>query len=103
MRLSVMGWTVPYVFEEGKEFVTEVGGLGVVGQLLTRLPFGKRVLDPRVVGAEQPDTSHRDVATAYLGLLAMGRPPTTISKAFDLCNSIVYRDKGHSVSALKRL
>jgi len=69
-----MGWKVPFTFETGAEILTNFGGLGIVGQILARLPFGKRLNGSQVEGAEQPQISHRDVATTMMGLLAMGTP-----------------------------
>ncbi len=60
-------------YEPGNDILTGQAGLGVVGQILSRLPFGKRVQTSKVPGAEHPDISHRDVVVAYLGLLAQGK------------------------------
>jgi len=38
-----MGWELLLSFEAGKDIWTNVGGLGIVGQILARLPFGKRL------------------------------------------------------------
>ena len=63
-------------YEPGNDILTGQAGLGVVGQILFRLPFGKRVQTSKVPGAEHPDISHRDVVVAYLGLLA--QPESTL-------------------------
>ncbi len=48
-----MGWKVPFTFETGAEILTNFGGLGIVGQILARLPFGKRLNGSQVEGALQ--------------------------------------------------
>ena len=64
-----------FIWEAGNDdlILTGHGGLGVVGPLLNTLPLGERLNASRVPGAEHPDISHRDVAVAYLGLLAQGQ------------------------------
>ncbi len=69
-----MGWKVPFTFEQGRDTLSNFGGLGVVGQILARLPFGKRLQASQVEGVEQPDILHQDVATAMMGLIAMKMP-----------------------------
>ncbi len=69
-----MGWKVPFTFEQGRDTLSNFGGLGIVGQILAGLPFGKRLQASQVEGVEQPDISHQDVATAMMGLIAMKMP-----------------------------
>jgi len=38
-----MGWELPSSFEAGKDIWTNFGALGIVGQMLARLPVGKRL------------------------------------------------------------
>lgn len=60
-------------FEPGDDILTGQAGLGIVGRILARLPFGKRLQTSKVPGAEHPAISHRDVVVAYMGLLAQGK------------------------------
>jgi len=69
-----MGWKVPLTFEQGKDTLSNFGGLGIVGQILASLPFGKRLQDSQVEEVEPPDISHHDVAPAMMGLIAMKMP-----------------------------
>lgn len=61
---------MPLRFEAGDEVLTNHGSLGVVGQLLARLPFGKQLQASTVVAAKRTAIDPGDVATAYLGLPA---------------------------------
>lgn len=69
-----MGWKVPFTFEQGRDTLSNFGGLSIVGQILGGLPFGKRLQASQVEGVEQPDISHQDVVTAMMGLIAMKMP-----------------------------
>ncbi len=52
-----MSWKIPFVFEKAQALLTGFGGLGMVGQSLVHLPFGRLLEASEVVEDGHPDIS----------------------------------------------
>lgn len=61
------------IWEEGNEVLSSQGGLGIIGALVDQLPLGPRLNRTQIPENLRPDIGHRDVAVAYIGLLAQGK------------------------------
>ncbi|AEJ38821.1 transposase, IS4 family protein [Sulfobacillus acidophilus TPY] len=61
------------IWEEGHEVLSSQGGLGIIGALVDQLPLGPRLNRTQIPENLRPDIGHRDVAMAYIGLLAQGK------------------------------
>ena len=61
------------IWEEGNEVLSSQGGLGIIGALVDQLPLGPQLNRTQIPENLRPDIGHRDVAVAYIGLLAQGK------------------------------
>ena len=69
-------------FEPSDDILTAQARLGVVGQILSHMPVGRRLQTTKVPGAEHPGTFTSRRRGGYLGLLAQGKNDFDHMEAF---------------------